>query len=162
MKAKLVATFPGSGATFVTQHTTFKALDLDPGLFKYYYTNNPHEMIKGDDGRPLLNDSFPSNVATYIRNKINEYEYIFIPTHNVILNELIKYHVEFTTVYPEVTLRDEWLLRIQGQGPDGVITSKVVGQHWYKWIDYCDELPGKKCKLTSGTYLMDLIIGGII
>lgn len=82
---------------------------------------------------------------------------ILISSHDVVRDALVKEGLEFTLVYPNIDLKDEFIERYKQRGSnEGFI--KLVSDNWTDWIAQLQNQNGcKKIELSTGQYLSDVI-----
>ena len=97
--AIIVCGFPGGGKTHCYIQKGGPAfLDSDSSKFSW---------IKPG----VRNNSFPWNYINYIQDNLDCSEMIFISTHKEVRNALRIREIPFTLVYPEASLREEYMQR---------------------------------------------------
>lgn len=134
-----------------------------PGTGKTYYVNSypeyqPQDFSCDSDSSKFDKSDFPDNYIKHIKEKMSEgYARIFISSHKDVREALVNNGLEFTLVYPEKVLKNEYLDRYKERGsPEQFI--KLVSDNWDNWLD---ELKNQKdCKhieLKSGQYLSNVM-----
>ena len=87
----------------------------------------------------------------------NEYDFVFISTHDVVIEEMKKRNIDFYIVYPRKHCRDEYRERFIKRGN----TREYVDKFMRSWDDFVDKLDNidheKKINLRSGQYLSDVL-----
>ena len=134
-KTKVVSAFPACGKTYLFNHLKcspcFKAIDSASSEFSWIYT---------DDGKER-NPDFPRNYIEHIKENIGKYDLIFVSSHKQVRDALKEAGIEYTLVYPDRSLKEEWLGRCwirQNQGTQG-FPLDVLNLFWEEWIDECEE-----------------------
>lgn len=138
-KAILISAFPGTGKTYLTYCSIKKILDSDSSKFD--------------------KKEFPKNYINHINENIYKVDIILISSHNEVRKALVDNGLEFLLVYPDITLKNEYLQRYRKRGSDEVFI-KLLELNWYSWIyglqnqDSCIHVV-----LQSGLYLSDYLKG---
>lgn len=157
-KTKVVSAFPACGKTYLFNHLKcspcFKALDSDSSEFSWIYT---------DDGKER-NPDFPRNYIEHIKENIGKCDIIFVSSHKQVRDALKEAGIEYTIVYPDKSLKEEWLGRCwirQNQGTQG-FPLDVLNLFWEEWIDECaeDAKDRESIVLQHGEYLYHY--GGVL
>jgi len=111
-KTRLVSAFPGAGKTYF-YGLGLSCIDSDSSTFN-----------KVD---------FPSNYIENIKNNIGKFNYILISSHENVREALVDSGLNFTLVYPDISLKDEYLKRYKNRGSaDGFIN--LLDKNWNEWI----------------------------
>lgn len=88
----------------------------------------------------------------------NKYDYVFLSTHDVVIEELKKRGEKFYIVYPNKYLRQEYLERFKKRGSSTEYIMRFRDR-WDLFIDKLDSLDHEwKINLRSGQYLSDVIL----
>lgn len=135
--AKIICGFPGIGKTTITDKYS-TAIDLDSAA----YSRSP---------------DFPVNYLFDIRAAISDgYEYILISTHSQVLEMLTALHMDYTLVYPDESLKEEYMKRyVDRESPKGFIN--YIDEMWDEFVLACDYVQAPtKFVLQSGEYLSDV------
>jgi hypothetical protein len=153
-EAKVIAGFPGVGKTHfispsVTKPSTISNLifnDLDSTPFSHTH------------GPP--NPEFPGNYITHIQSLLSIPNLvIMVGVHDVVRDRLVENGIQFTLVYPEKGLKEEYMKRWTDRGsPKGLINK--LDQMWDNFTSSC--MGQKGCKhlvLKEGQYLSDVMEG---
>lgn len=138
LTGKVVCGFPGVGKSTLFKElkdSDFKVLDSDSSTFD--------------------KKEFPDNYIKHIKDKTEDGYTILASSHDVVRNALIAEKMMFTLVYPDKSLKDEYLKRYVDRGsPDSFV--KLLGDNWDKWVSQCDDLDSKyvtKIKLGAGEFI---------
>jgi len=137
MKTKIYAAWCGTGKTYICENKYVNAVEVE--FWKY---KNVGEI------KQYVND---------IKSYINKVDYIFISTDPEGLKLLKDTGLEITLVYPDISLRNEYLDRyIKRDSPSDFIG--VFMKYWDSWLQelkkiyYCDHIV-----LTKGQFLKDVL-----
>jgi hypothetical protein len=148
MTTKIFSGFPGVGKSyyfFVNDGLT-KA-DSDSSMFS--------KLPNGD-----LNPNFISDYIKHIKSLIGTKGILLVSSHNLVRDAMVEAGIEFTLVYPDRSLRDEYLDRFRERSSSDSFIG-LVDSEWDSFIDSC--IGQKNCKhivLKAGEYVSD-VIGGI-
>ncbi len=137
IKTTLYAGFPGIGKTHVFNQFDKIALDSDSSKFDKAY--------------------FPLNYIEHIKNNMGHVERIFISSHDVVRDALVKEGLDFTLVFPDRSLKEEYIERYKSRGNADAFV-KLLEQNWDIWITQLENQ--KRCDkivLKSGQYLSDVL-----
>jgi hypothetical protein len=131
----VVSAFPGTGKTFICSLNTVSAIEVEYWKYK--------------------NEGLEDKYVDDVRKQIGVVDYVFISTDPECLERLRKDGIDFTLVYPENNLRNEYLERyIKRDSPYEFIGTFM--KYWDLWIDELKKQ--KNCRriiLKSGEYLSD-------
>lgn len=146
-KVLVVSGFPGIGKTTsvdMLKKEGYRVVDSDYSLW--------------------AKERFPRNYITHLSGLIRsgEYDVIFVSSHYVVREELIKRGIKFTLVYPDRSLKDAYIQRyIDGNSPTVLID--MVDVQWGAWMDQLDafehELVNKLRLIKSDIHLYNLVQG---
>lgn len=141
---KVIAGFPGVGKS-----TLFKEL------------KDSKKKVLDSDSSTFDKKDFPKNYIDHIKEKTNEGYTILSSSHDVVRDALIDEGIAFTLVYPDKSLKDEYLERYKERGsPDKFIS--LLDENWNKWISQCDDLDNdlvNKVVLKSGEFINSKKVG---
>ncbi|QDJ96388.1 hypothetical protein Xoosp13_202 [Xanthomonas phage Xoo-sp13] len=138
IKGKVICGFPGIGKSALFKElkdSDYKVLDSDSSTFP-----------KSD---------FPNNYIKHIKDKQEDGYTILASSHDVVRDALLKEEMMFTLVYPDKSLKKEYLKRYADRGSQESFI-KLLDSNWDKWITQCDELDSKyvkKVKLGAGEFI---------
>ncbi len=128
-----------------------------PAVGKSYFYNNTKLKVLDSDSSRFDKAFFPNNYIKHIKDNMGKVDIVLISSHDVVRDALIKEGLKFTLVYPEISLKDEFIERYKQRGSnEGFI--KLVGDNWEDWITQLQNQSGcNKIELSSGQYLNDVI-----
>lgn len=146
---KIIAAFPGTGKThFFNSHSD--CLDSDSSHYSW---------IKDEHGNNTKerNPNFIRDYMNHITENIGKFKYIFVSSHAEIRKGLVDNGYEFTLVYPNILLKEEYLKRfIQRGSPEGFVN--LLNSKWDEWITECTNQENcKKEELQIGEFISDVI-----
>lgn len=149
MQTKVIAAFPGTGKTHYFQNHS-NCLDSD---------SSDYSWIKDLEGKNTKerNPDFPNNYIKHIEDNLEKVEFIFVSSHDVVRDALVASGIEFTFIYPNIDLKDEYLERFKQRGsPEGFIN--LLDKNWNDWIDTCKfQSNCKHIELESNQFISDVI-----
>lgn len=129
-----------------------------PGVGKsYLFKNLKDYKILDSDSSTFDKDLFPGNYIDHIKQNIGVVDIIMISTHDVVRKQLEENGLFFVLVYPDISLKDEYIGRYNERGNDDNFI-KILGENWDNWINDIEKQKGcLKIKLQSGEFLGDFI-----
>ncbi len=129
-----------------------------PGVGKsYLFKNLKDYKILDSDSSTFDKDLFPGNYIDHIKQNIGVVDIIMISTHDVVRQQLEENGLFFVLVYPDISLKDEYIGRYNERGNDDNFI-KILGENWENWITDIEKQKGcLKIKLQSGEFLGDFI-----
>lgn len=102
-------------------------------------------------------DGWEKVYCDIIESMVDKYDYIFISTHDVVINEMIKRGNDFYIVYPLRQCKGEYLERFVNRGSSREYVEKFM-KRWNEFIDKLDKIKyDKKITLRTGQYLSDVL-----
>ena len=100
---------------------------------------------------------FPANYIDDIKKQIGNVQYLFISTNPVVLKQLHKEGIEIVLVYPDKSLKEEYMKRYCTRN-DAYDFIGVMYKHWDDWLTELKEQNCcKRIILKSGQYLQDVL-----
>lgn len=139
INTKLYAAFPGTGKShfFEESKDSLNILDSDSSTFD--------------------KSEFPQNYIDHIKENIGKADIIMISSHDVVRNALVENDIDFTLIYPHVSLKEEYVQRYKDRGnADAFI--ELLEANWETWINECEFQQGcDKIVLDSYQYLSEVI-----
>ncbi|GFN32481.1 hypothetical protein [Paenibacillus xylaniclasticus] len=142
---KVISGFPAVGKSyFFNQDLGFEVLDSDSSQFSWLSEGARHP-------------DFPNNYMEHIKNNIGKVDIILVSSHDVVRAALKENEIAYTLVYPDKSLKDEYIERFKNRGNnEGFIN--FISSKWDEFIeDIENETYPNKVKLKSNQYLKDLI-----
>ncbi len=142
IKNRIVAGFPGVGKSFAMKYE-----DGYNGIF-----------LKDSDSSQYPKDGFPENyIASIKRFDTSSFNYVFISTHKLVRDCLLKEGIVFTLVFPNVHLKGEYIQRfIDRKNPKAFID--LMYNNWESWLDEIKIEEGyEKIELQKGEYLSNYL-----
>lgn len=179
---KVIAAFPACGKTyyFENKEKDITVLDSDSSKFSWMFrkrTDEELEALKKEwdsvphllDGNGYINKikneeikvrnpDFPKNYIEHIKENIGKVDYIFVSTHDAVRDALKKADIDFIIVFPDQSLKAEWIGRCFLRG-SGETFCKLVANQWDNWMTQMyEEILDSDRKyyiLQHGEYLSD-------
>lgn len=141
--SKIICGFPGIGKS-----TFFKEC-LDTPL-----------TVSDSDSSNFDKSKFPENYINHIKSHIGSIDFILVSTHEAVLNELELENLDHYIVYPDKSLKEEYLERYKKRGSDQKFI-KLLSDNWDDWIYGIEARVGDEyttlIKLNKGQNLSDAI-----
>lgn len=124
-KARVVSAFPGTGKSHLFRDPkNLIILDSDSSQYSWAYD---------DEGNKSRNPDFPDNYITHIKDAVEEADLILVSTHKEVRDALVANGIHFDLVFPDVSLKDEYIQRYKDRGSDeGFI--KMMENNFEKFI----------------------------
>lgn len=150
-KLKIICGFPGIGKTFFTtmaQRTNLNVWDSDSSSYSW---------LEAAEGK-IRNPEFPNNYMYHIKSLLDNQtiDYILVSTHTVVREALQKNGIEYLLVYPDKSLKQEYLERFYHRGSD-INFIKFLDKNWDSFIKEMEDDPSTKRILSHDQYLTDVI-----
>jgi hypothetical protein len=151
METTLISAFPGTGKSHNYRNQPA------PPVFVLDSDSSEFSWIINSDGEKVRNPNFPENYMTHIKENMGTAKIIFISSHKEVRDALVQEGLDFTLIFPERGLKEEYVQRYTERGsPQGFID--LLGREWDNWID---ELEGQSfcthIQLKSNEYISDVI-----
>lgn len=87
-----------------------------------------------------------------------KFDYVFLSTHDVVIDELSRRGEKFFVVYPSRYLKDEYMDRFKKRGS----SQEYIARFRSRWEGFIDKLENCSCdnkiNLRTGQYLSDVIL----
>lgn len=148
---KIIAAFPATGKTTVFQNQEnygLNILDSDSSHYSWLYN---------EDGSKVRHPNFPQNYIDHINDNIDKVDVIFVSSHDVVRDALVEAGIDFTLVYPDISLKGEYVERYINRGNPPAFVN-LVKTNWETWIAECDNQDNcTKVVLKSGQYIADVM-----
>lgn len=134
MKTKVISAFPACGKSYAYENLQdcFRGiLDSDSSEFSW---------IKDENGNNTSerNPDFSNNYIEHIKDNLGKVEIIFVSSHDVVRNALKDNSIDYTLVYPDKSMKDEWLRRLKVRGNNEKFIS-FIDSNFEKFIDEIEE-----------------------
>lgn len=141
---KIISAFPGTGKSYFHQHSSLNVLDSDSSKFSWI-------------GEKVRNPDFPDNYMRHIKEAMGKADVILLSSHAVVRQALVNGGINYTLVFPERSLRDEYVERFRLRGSSEKFVD-LVANNWDTWISELESQEGcTKVKLKQGQYLSDIL-----
>lgn len=134
IKTKVVVAFPATGKSYACENNP-ACIDSDSSKF--------HWKMVIEEGHPArkVNQDFPKNYIMHIQEQLNNQyiDKIFVSSHKQVVEALEAAHIDFTIVYPDHSLLEEYIGRCilrQINGTQLFPVDKLI-QNWEVWIADC-------------------------
>ena len=181
---KVIATFPACGKTYFFENSADNVVVLDSDSSKFswmtrkrteeeleeirrHWDSEPHLLSGAQYINKIRNEeitvrdpSFPDNYIEHIKENIGKADYIFVSTHSSVRAALINANIDFTLVFPERSLKAEWVGRCFIRGSTTAFCGSIATM-WDIWQRELEETVANndlKCyRLKHGEYLSDVL-----
>ena len=121
-QAIIISGFPGIGKSYITQNEKeFTISDSDSSNFSW--------LEKG-----IRHPDFPQNYMDHIISIQNDYDIIFVSSHKVVRDALMQNNIYFYLVYPDKSLKQNYLERFKKRGNDEAFI-QMSTTNWESFID---------------------------
>ena len=139
MKTLIYSGFPGIGKTtlFNTENKSLSMIDSDSSTFD--------------------KSQFPQNYIEHIKQHINKVNIICVSSHETVRQALVENNITFNLVYPQISLKYEYLVRYNNRGNNKPFLA-LLHEQWDTWITQLQKQ--QHCThmiLPSNTFLTDII-----
>lgn len=140
----IISAFPCTGKSSFTKNNKsdfIKVLDSDSSEYSW--------MID-DDGNKVRNPEFPKNYIKHIKECMQEYNVIFVSSHDVVRKALRRHRIKYTLMYPDAKsdMFKEYVKRAIERGSSETFVYNLC-KYWDEWIKSCDEDKSDKIKSTN-------------
>ena len=164
---KVIAAFPACGKTYYVENREEDNIVLDSDSSKFSWMNiidqqyefkNRGKKNYIEKYNKVRNPNFPNNYIEHIKENIGKVDYIFVSTHDIVRQALKEANIEFAVVFPEQSLKEEWIGRCFLRGSDTEFCN-LIAKEWDNWMLQMEEevvINGRKYyRLKHGEYLSD-------
>ncbi|PZP55500.1 MAG: hypothetical protein DI586_06670 [Micavibrio aeruginosavorus] len=152
----VISGFPGVGKSEFSRRIS-GCVDSDSSHFSWLLENG--QKVKDLDGKDIRHPDFPNNYIKHIKSLINggQTSIIFVSSHRDVRDALVKAEIPFVLVYPDRSLKDEYLARYSGRGsPEGFIN--LIKNNWDDFLIELKEQVGcEHVVLSAGQFMADTI-----
>ena len=139
MGVLVVSAFPGTGKTW------------------FYKKWEDSGVVFDSDSSQFPKDGFPANYITAIKAKMEFADIVMVSSHKVVRDALLDAGIRFLLVYPDISLKEEYLKRFVDRGSPAAFV-ELLSQNWDAWIAELEVQGGcERCVLKSGEFLSDVI-----
>ena len=127
----IISAMPCCGKTYCFNHyqNDYSILDSDSSNFSW-------EKDKNGKNTKVRNSNFPTNYMEYIDNSIGKVDFIFISSHKIVREALVKNNIKFLLVYPEITCKQEYLMRAKERGS----SEDFINMLNNNWVDFYNDI----------------------
>lgn len=156
----VIACYAGVGKTYFAEHIA-GSKEIPSMPYKWILPSNDGGQgeFEYEKAAPYLlwNPDYPHNYIRKILEELPNHKYIIIPHIEGVLTELNMCGVPFVSVYPSISLKEEYRKRYisRGNRPEFM---QVFVDEWDERIEYIQGLDkGGKVELKAGEYLTDAL-----
>lgn len=162
-ETKVVSAFPACGKTYCFKNKEEGVVILDSDSSEFSWTEYPlinKDYMQGKKSIKFRNPDFPNNYIEHIKENIGKADYIFVSTHEEVRKALKDVGIKYCLVFPESSLKAEWVGRCFLRGSDERFC-RLIADQWDEWILQMEEdVATNNCnhyRLSHGEYLSDVI-----
>lgn len=129
-----------------------------PGCGKsHLFRNKGESKILDSDSSTFDKSNFPQNYIEHIKSNLGNVDLILVSSHKEVREALVDNGIEFTLVYPDNNIKEEYIKRYIDRGNNDKFV-ELLTNNWNNWIDELDNQTGcEKIKLNTGEFLSDVI-----
>jgi hypothetical protein len=142
------------------EHSSVKTVIISafPGCGKsHLFRNKGEKQILDSDSSKFDKSQFPQNYINHIKSNIGLADMILVSSHKEVRDALVDNGIEFTLVYPNKEIKDEYIQRYIDRGNEDKFV-ELLKNNWNNWIPELEQQNGcKKIELKSGQYLSDVV-----
>ena len=139
--SNVYSAFPGCGKTRATQ----------------WFVENDRFVLDSDSSK-FPKERFPDNYLDHIEAVRHSVMLVFVSSHEPVRKGLVDRGIPFVLVYPDKSLKDEYLKRYDRRG-SGQAFADLLDANWDDWIDQL--VAQRDCEhlvLGSAEYLLDAMM----
>lgn len=131
----VISAFPACGKTYafnnVSKYSKYNMLDSDSSNYSW---------IKDEAGNNTTerNPDFPNNYIEHIKENIGKVDFIFVSSHKVVRDALRENDIKYVLIYPDVSLKKEWLDRMRFRGNDSSFI-EMMDRNFEIFVKECEE-----------------------
>jgi hypothetical protein len=129
-----------------------------PGCGKsHLFRNKGDKKILDSDSSKFDKSQFPQNYIEHIKSNIGLADMILVSSHKEVRDALVDNGIEFTLVYPNKDIKDEYIQRYIDRGNEDKFV-ELLKNNWNIWIPELEQQSDcDKIELNSGQYLSDVL-----
>jgi hypothetical protein len=129
-----------------------------PGCGKsHLFRNKGERKILDSDSSTFDKSNFPQNYIEHIKSNLGNVDLILVSSHKEVREALVDNGIEFTLVYPDNNIKEEYIKRYVDRGNNDKFV-ELLTNNWNNWINELDNQTGcEKIKLNTGEFLSDVI-----
>lgn len=142
---KVISGFPAVGKSYLyNNYKELKVLDSDSRNFSW-------------ESEGVRHPDFPSNYIRHIKRNLGVVDVIFVSSHKVVRKALEENNIDYTIVYPNISLKGEYISRYINRGNDDKFI-EFLNDNWEEFItDIENERFPVKVELQEGQYMKDVL-----
>lgn len=142
---KVISGFPAVGKSYLYNNNNgLKVLDSDSIKFSW-------------ESEGVRHPEFPNNYIRHIKRNLGVVDVIFVSSHKVVREALQSNGIDYTIVYPNISLKGEYISRYINRGNDDSFI-EFLNDNWEEFIaDIENERFPVKVELQQGQYMKDVL-----
>lgn len=145
IETKIVSAFPGTGKTYYCN------VDISQ------YDHTPYGYCIDSDSSKFDKENFPANYIEHIKLNIGRHAIIFVSSHKQVRDALVAEGLPFTLVYPDITLRSQYIDRYRQRGSSEQFID-LIDRNWEEWIRDLEKQTGcEHAVLMSDQYISNIM-----
>ena len=135
-----------------------------PGVGKSFYVRNSPDCLDIDSSN-FDKSLFPQNYIEHIKSQLGVVPIIFVSSHKKVRNALVAEGLHYILVYPDCSLKDEYLARYKKRGSDDIFIN-LMRECWTDFIldmkgqSGCVHLVLQRREFVSKRFLKERVMGG--
>jgi len=118
----------------------------------------PNITVIDLDSSPFYGENYPNNYIQFMlleNIRLND-SLMLLMSHDKVREALHKTKIDFTLVYPDRSLKEEYMERYRKRGNSEFFLD-LIENNWDDFIDSCEQDTATKIVLKSGEYLSDVL-----
>ena len=135
-----------------------------PGVGKSFYVRNSPDCLDIDSSN-FDKSLFPQNYIEHIKSQLGVVPIIFVSSHKKVRNALVAEGLHYILVYPDYSLKEEYLARYKKRGSDDSFIN-LMRECWTDFIldmkgqSGCVHLVLQRREFVSKRFLKERVMGG--
>lgn len=130
-----------------------------PGTGKSHFHKLHPNTTRDSDSSQFDKSMFPQNYIEHIRSVAPTCEVVFVSSHSEVRAAMSASELEYTLVYPDRSLKDEYMARYRERGsPEAFLN--LMDNNWDAFINSCESDMGASSHmvLQSGEFLLERLL----
>lgn len=157
-RVRIISGFPGIGKTTLASKYPSVFIDVDSG--PYFWKD--YDATKKEQGKytyKVKNENFVSDYLDAVQRILlrTSNTVIMVSQHNEIREGLKIRGIPFATVFPKLSLKEEYLKRYEKRGNNHIFIEDVK-KNWENWIEPLSQEKLSTVKIPINSYLSELFI----
>jgi hypothetical protein len=135
----VLSCFPGLGKTYAFEHFSDEFSISDSDSSKFHYIENG-----------VVHHEWPWRYLDHIEERIPNFDFVFVSTHEEVRRGLIKRGIEYLLVLPPLDAKQTFIDRYKARGSSKQFI-ELLSSKWNEWVS-CEpeqDHPGSRVCFTS-------------